>query len=527
MDNCTMVTKYLLKKLNIKYSNQFIEDKIQSHPDHPNLLCISDTLVNYNIETLAIKINEEKLEKLPMPCIIQFSDQGGQFYVLEQYSEQNIVYLNDKSQPISLEKAKFLKRWTGVCLLVNINEESGEPQIKKTLANKRAISAIKWAFVMLFLIWIVFTMIKSQSGNGIGVWSIILYVLTKLTGLAMGFMLLWYEVDRYNPSIQAFCSGGKKANCDSVLNSKYAKLFNGQLSLALVSFAYFFGTVSHLTAYKFSSVSLLPLAYLSYTTLPIILLSWYYQGIVIKQWCRFCIITQLVLIVEIILAFLNNFHQGDIDLEAVLSLLILSILPIIAWKYLKPLLEAQKDLNVYKRGLKKIKNNPGVFKQLLLKSRKIKTGFNDLGISIINKDAKYDIIKVCNPYCEPCAVAHPILEKLANHGKINLQILFTASTEPNDIRAIPVNHFLTINALGDRQKMKQALDDWYMAPKKNYEVFAKKHPLEGKLKMQYREITAMYNWCKSENITHTPTLFINGHEIPKEYNIEDLSEILT
>ena len=33
-------------------------------------------------------------------------------------------------------------------------------------------------------------------------------------------------------------------------------------------------------------------------------------------------------------------------------------------------------------------------------------------------------------------------------------------------------------------KSQHALDDWYLAPKKDYEVFAEKYPMNGELKMQ-------------------------------------------
>ena len=62
--------------------------------------------------------------------------------------------------------------------------------------------------------------------------------------------------------------------------------------------------------------------------------------------------------------------------------------------------------------------NLNVLEGLLVKSRKIETRTEGLGISIYNESAKYHIIKVCNPYCGPCAKAHPVLEDLVNAGKI-------------------------------------------------------------------------------------------------------------
>jgi hypothetical protein len=33
-------------------------------------------------------------------------------------------------------------------------------------------------------------------------------------------------------------------------------------------------------------------------------------------------------------------------------------------------------------------------------------------------------------------------------------------------------------------------------------------------------------WCKRERITHTPTIFINGYELPDEYNVHDLIDVI-
>ncbi|MGS2737720.1 hypothetical protein [Sinomicrobium sp. M5D2P17] len=50
--------------------------------------------------------------------------------------------------------------------------------------------------------------------------------------------------------------------------------------------------------------------------------------------------------------------------------------------------------------------------------------------------------------------------------------------------------------------------------------------MNGELEEQRIKITAMRQWCDIENITQTPTIFINGYELPKEYLVEDLKEVL-
>ena len=104
--------------------------------------------------------------------------------------------------------------------------------------------------------------------------------------------------------------------------------------------------------------------------------------------------------------------------------------------------------------------------------------------------------------------------------------MFTAHTDGNDARVKPVSHFLAIDDLSTKSKTKQALNDWYLADIKNYKLFASKYPINGGLKQQNNKMEAMHNWCIAENITHTPTIFINGYELPKEYSIDDLTEVL-
>ncbi|OQD42718.1 hypothetical protein BUL40_09360 [Croceivirga radicis] len=526
MDNCTFAAGNLLAQLKIKHTNQFLGDTILSHPEHPSLLAVSETLSKYNIENLAVKIDKEKLKELPLPCIVQLTDSGGMFHALVRYSKEETVYLDDKGKQVSIPTNDFLKRWSGICLLVETSELSGEPGIEKKLSERRTMTALKWIGALFLLLWAILNFFNSPLIHGTDLLLLGGYALLKLVGLTMGGMLLWYEVDKYNPTLQSFCSGGKKVNCDSVLNSKYAKVFNGKLSLGLIGFTYFFGTFFFLLINGFSNISLTPLAYMGFAALPVVALSAYYQGVVIKQWCKFCIVVQAVLLLEATTAFLGGFHLARVEVSSLPLLIALLFIPIPIWKWLKPLMEKEKETNLYKRGLKKIKNNPDVLMGLLGKNRKIETPVEGLGITLKNDGARYDVIKVCNPYCGPCAKAHPVLEGLVEDNKINLQILFTATADKKDFKAKPVRHFLAIASKEDKKETQKALDDWYLSESKDYGVFAQRYPMNGELEQQDEKIKAMRQWCNAEKITHTPTIFINGHELPKEYSVEDLKNVL-
>ncbi|MEO9211320.1 MAG: thioredoxin domain-containing protein, partial [Ginsengibacter sp.] len=144
-----------------------------------------------------------------------------------------------------------------------------------------------------------------------------------------------------------------------------------------------------------------------------------------------------------------------------------------------------------------------------------------------NPEAENTIIKVCNPYCGPCAEAHPLLDEIIHNNKnVKLKLIFTASNDKGDKRGIAARHLLAIGANKNGLQTQQALDDWYLADKKDYELFAIKYPMNGELVKQEQQINEMAKWCEEAEISFTPTLFINGHRLPEKYKIEELKYIL-
>ncbi len=528
IDNCVSVTKVLLDSLKVKNTDQYLKDNILSHADHPSLLSISDTLNKYNIENLAIRVDAAKLEQLPLPCIVQIDKGGGElFYTLSSISEQEVTYHDDKGKFFRVPKTEFYEIWTGVCLLAERSTKSGEVGIEKKLASNRILNFLTLLLAIFFITWLVIAFLKADFiGNPTTTIYAIAYSVLKIIGLTVGIMLLWFEVDQYNPTIQSICSGGKKVNCNSVLNSKHARRFKDVISISLIGFSYFFGSFLFLALTGFSMSSVGILAFLSFSSLPVVFLSFYYQAVIIKQWCKLCIAIQVVLVAEILFAFIGDFYKAATYLDTLPLLVALLIVPIVLWKHLKPIIDKEKEASLNKRGLKKIKNNPDVLESLLAKTREIQNNSEGLGLLLTGGSAKYDIIKVCNPYCGPCAKAHPILEELLNSGKINLQILFNASLDPNDRSGKTVRHFLAIADEKNSRKTQEALDEWYYAERKDYETFAERYPKNGELNQQDDRIKAMSDWCKAEKITHTPTIFINGKELPNEYTVEDLIDVL-
>ena len=86
---------------------------------------------------------------------------------------------------------------------------------------------------------------------------------------------------------------------------------------------------------------------------------------------------------------------------------------------------------------------------------------------------------------------------------------------------------LAIAAMGNATQTKQALDDWYMANEKNYEAFAIKYPIDETIATQTIAIDKMDEWCTKTEIQFTPTIFINGYQMPEVYSVNDLKYLLS
>jgi thiol-disulfide isomerase/thioredoxin len=258
--------------------------------------------------------------------------------------------------------------------------------------------------------------------------------------------------------------------------------------------------------------------------------SLYYQWKIAKQWCPMCLVIQLVLVLQFVIAFSGDFYQSPTLLEfpILLTFTLSFIIVFITVQMLIPALKEAKESKAVNHELLRLKHNPLIFDALLAKQKKIETSTEGLGITLGNPDAKYKLIKVCNPYCGPCASAHVVIDELLeNNSDIQLQIIFTGNGEDSDFRTAPIRHLLAITEQGDSHLNKQALNDWYLAEKKDYEVFAAIYPINGDLKLQTPKVKLMYEWCEKEKIQFTPTLFVNGYQLPEQYSIANLRYFLS
>jgi len=523
-DNSIAVTQQLLNGLNIPFTFSAVEQAVKQHPDYPSISAVHEVLKEYKTENLVMQVEKENIDQLPVPFIAYMHGKPGGFITVSQVNDKRISYLKKGSLQKSEElmRSDFLKNWSGVALLAEKTENSGEHNYAVN-RKKEQLQQIKLpALIGTVLLLIFLSFFYQPAFNG---W-VTAAVLLNLSGTAIACLLLWYEIDKNNPLLQKVCSGTKTTNCSAILESKDAKLF-GIISWSEIGFFYFTGSL--LAVLTLQEKALPFLAWLNLATLFYPFYSVYYQWWIAKQWCPLCLSVQVVLVVEAVVFFAGSWFQPLFNhIYGYYSVAVVFVLPVLFWHFIKPFLLKAKEGEEYKNRFFRMKKDSRIFEALLNKQKKINASTEGLGITLGSPQATNTIIKVCNPYCGPCAKAHPAIHKLLQeNNNIKVQILFTATTDEKDYRNKPVIHLLAIDEKNDAALIDRALDDWYLADKKDYDVFAAKYPMNGELKQQEKRVKAMKDWCDKAKIEFTPTFFVNGYQLPENYNVDELTYFLS
>ncbi|GMQ27333.1 hypothetical protein Aoki45_40160 [Algoriphagus sp. oki45] len=236
MENCLLVCKSLLGALGIPFTQRFLKEKLMTHPEPDSLLAISDTLAEYKVESLALQLDEEKLDQLPLPCVVQISKNPYPYFTcMTQVTEDWVEYLDEKGKRIKQRRKEFVSLWTGKTLVVEKGEHSGEPGYFQRRKEQMIYQFLLFFLGAVGLAWILGDLSGLYYNTSYSLGAIALFIV-KLTGQGISAILLWSEVDRKNTAITQFCGGGDQTDCNSVIDSFS---FAGLISLGNLAFAYF------------------------------------------------------------------------------------------------------------------------------------------------------------------------------------------------------------------------------------------------------------------------------------------------
>jgi uncharacterized membrane protein len=524
-DNLALAAHLFLRSIKAKITLPTLVDRLQNHPDYPSLLALSDVLNEWKIENMAMHLSTTELLEVPTPFLAQLRVENGIFAFVEAVSSQSVRWWHSEKGWQKENMESFTEKYQGIVLLAENNEQAEEKNYAEN--RKQEIMASLRLPLVLMSTLLIFVLGAYLAFDVNTTWNTYALASVKLIGVIVSSLLLWYQIDKNNTFVKNLCQVNKKTNCDSILNSEAANLFSW-LSWSEIGFFYFVGTLI-LTLTKFETL----LTVFTLLALPYTFYSIYYQAFKAKQYCTLCLSVVVLLWLEVAfapiplplsptekgewmqlinsLSFGGAVHTegwgGAVSVTVFLSFL----LPITLWTFFKPFLkEAMKASNL-EGELRRFKNNPNVFWNLLRQGKSMPAPFSDMDMVLLGKaEAAHTLIVVTNPYCAPCTRTHREVEELISANEnINCFIVFLATNEENDKRGDVARHILSLPA----QQRAEALNAWY----EHKELSTLTVSESAKAQIEKHQ-----TWCNLAQITATPTLFYDGHELPNAYKVRDL-----
>ncbi len=516
------VLQELFKLLNNKITYTTIRGKLLQHPSFPSLYSITNTLTNFGITNKAVKVKVEQLNQLETPFLA--TTHGGETILVKKSENGYVHFFSPAMGWKNTNLDDFTKMWNKMVILIDIESAVTEENYPRK-KNIELLNDLRFSIVLVFSTLLILSIIFA-----IGSSSILAYFFIKVFGLMVAVALVNKEINRNTN--YSFCKVGKKINCDDVLNSPAAKLFDW-LSMTDMGFLYFTGTIITFVIStivpEHTSIDLLKFLVLtSFLALPYTLFSLFYQGFVIKKWCTLCLATIAMLWAEAVIGFFY-FRESSLlpnfELKTILLFSFCLFFPPIIWMFLKKeLLKSSGFDSLYFSNLR-IKNNWEVFQYIQQKQKVVDMDFISNEIVLGNYSAKNVLVVAINPYCPSCGKEYGhIVKLLERHSDyVKIVIRFVVSYYENDRAKLYASAMLISHYLEGRFDFKELLKEWFKG--RNLNEFIKSYPITHN-KMAEDILHHHHLWSEKNNIEFTPTTYLNNKKLTIDYTVEQLLNIL-
>ncbi len=470
---------------------------LETHPQPLSINNLTDALDELYVPNAVVEIEAGQLEELTIPFMSMITiDNQAHFVIVKKVSNTLVTLISERLKIIEITKEVFLKDWHLIAILIEV-EKKATSYSKLQLANY-------WSFYLLLSVSFLVIPFISNSFN------ILFYNLFSLVGVIISYII--FLVENGSQAITSkFCSETKSISCNAVLSSKGSKLF-GLLKLSDASFLYF--STLFISALVFNKYQKTANEVFSTMVLTIIPFSIYYQWQEVKKWCKLCLATVVILLLQFLL-ILPDFAIGvftEISITIAYMGLIAFFLAAI-WFVYKQQYKQIEQLKSTEFEALKFKRDYDLFLASWQSQPLLNTNQLHSPVCYGNPAAALHIIAVANPYCLPCAATHKVLnkvmEKIPNDVFIQYAFFFNAN-DTQDERAIIANK-ITASCIQANTEIerKQIIDQWFKTKQLAKNDFTKETLLLASKAMQ-----AFTQLSQQNNIQLTPAIIINGKLLP-------------
>lgn len=513
----SLITK-IIKFYHIQILSETIKDSILSHPDYPNINCISDSFDSWRIKHTVAHLSLDRLCILDIPAISSFSN--GDYIWILQVTKDKVYYKTDTFRLEIKDRIDFEKQWTGVSLVIenvnNAQEHNYKIKHKKILRERICKYSLCGAIIFISII---FTSVAWGNDTETSFLIKLLLLLNNIFGWILSFLLLKKETNHSRSFLHKFCKIGSIVDCNEVINSKWAIAFLGA-SWSSIGIAYFTTVIIWILFAPINSNWVIPLWWIFLGAFPFIIWSLFTQTFLIKKYCLFCCLTLISLCLNII--FIDFIKLLDVKTPILESIILITVFGalVLAAIYLK-CIKSNRHIHL-KRELARIKYNRETLYSHLSNE---KYEIEDLGFTWGDIQSDNEVAIYVSLSCVHCNRAVKELNWLIDtYPKLRYRLILDVNSDNiNDYqnRIICQLYYIyhsetkefffdTISALYDKQTEELSANGSSSCQINNVQGI----------------INTTFRFCQNSRISFTPALFINSKLLSNLYAYNNLTGII-
>lgn len=517
-ENAVFVLQKAIKHFKIKVTETSVKEILLAHPHYPSLKSVCDALKKWNVDYYPLNLEMEEIKALEMPFIAHLKISGGQFVFVEGIKNGQVTFHASEGKAINEDFERFSEKLSGAVVVMEASENSGESEYQQIRQNEILNKGLFPFGIIALFVLAIFNFISGSfstfSNIGFIFWGLLV---TKILGLTASVFLVLHELKVHTPLADKICGFSSKTDCDTVLSSNASKLF-GWVNWADAGIIFFSGSLIYLLGASGNN-SLWILAIISVLSLPYPVFSIYYQSAKLKKWCPFCLIVQMVLILEFIL-LIPSFKSITFSGLELLQLIVSFSIPAAIWFIFKAYYYKSGEQSKDHYSFLQFKRNPEIFLHLLQSKGYTEFLENENSLVLGNPNAKLTVTAFLSLYCNPCAGAFNKLKKLLDDcPDLKVNAVFSVYDD-DESRKLIYALYSTYNKKGAEQTI-DFLYKWYSMPKQNRKLM-----FENRLQKDYdvakqvgEKNKALFEQYK---VAGTPTIYVNGYKFPNQYEYSDI-----
>lgn len=492
------------------------EYELNSHPDYPTLKSISDILDKFGIENAPVRLKPEELEKLDSPYLAYVQNGGHRelaYVNLEGLGK--FSYTSENKSGTFKDITALSSIFSGVAVLLDLKKAKLPSTNKERLQTRFLFKLILLLAAICFFGFLTFGILNNSDTIFTDTRAYLLLI-AKLAGLTLSSLLISKDIGYSHQFIDRVCKIGKKANCNTVLESKYATLFSW-IKWSDIGFIYFL-SCCFLQSNGTEDINTV----LAIVAFPYVFISLYQQLFLIKKLCPLCLGIVLLLSLDFSLQA-GSINSITLGLEDTLKSILILASCGTAWLAIKSLILSKKDKQQLEMRHNRLKRIPEVASIVTKRGNKLiipNTPIKSMKFGALGKES-LKIQAFLSLNCGYCARLYEELDKLLTSEKLEIDVFLNFS--PKDSKQVVfTDKLLNQYDRGDKGKSWNSLGEWYTQLGK-YNLKSENPEPSNNLKELFLTTN---NLMKINQITELPKLFIEGYEKSSHYQLTDYFENL-